>query len=73
MNLSTISVGDLLTGFLFGMIGLYTFRVAKRDANLVAVMLSIALMGYSWVMPNVWANFAVGSVLTVLTIRALKN
>ena len=73
MNLSSIGMGDLLVGFLFGLVGLYTFRVAKRDTNLLALMLSIALMGYSWFVPNVWVNLGVGVVLTYLTVRALKN
>lgn len=70
--MESLSAGNLIAGFLFGLIGLYFFRIAKKDSNLMGLLFAISLMGYSWFVSNVWANWGVGIVLTVLGVRALR-
>jgi multisubunit Na+/H+ antiporter MnhE subunit len=65
------SIGNLIAGFLFGLIGLYLFRAAKREANLICLTLSLVLMIYPYFVSNEWATWGIGIVVTVFAYRSL--
>jgi hypothetical protein len=73
LNPEMFSTGNILASVLFSLIGMFAFRAAKRDSNLMALLCSMGLLGYSWFVTNVWANWGCGIVLSYFTIRALKN
>jgi hypothetical protein len=73
MNSEMLSPGNLLAGVIFGLLGLFLFRAAKRDANLPAIAFSLGLMGYSWFVTNVWANWGIGILLSFFAFRSLRN
>ena len=69
----SFSAANLIAGILFGLVGLYVLRIAKKDANLIGISLGLALMIYPYFVTSAWANFAIGLVLSVLAVRSLRE
>jgi multisubunit Na+/H+ antiporter MnhE subunit len=57
------SFSSLMSGFIFGVIGFYVVRHAKKDANIIAVVLGIALMIYPYFVSGDWLPWIVGIAL----------
>jgi hypothetical protein len=55
---------QLLWGLLFGSVGLGFFLYGKKQRAPVPLVCGLALMGYSYFVPNVWALVAIGTALT---------
>jgi len=73
MDFSALSTGNLIAGFLFGIVGLCVMKVAKRDVNLTGLSLGLALMIYPYFVTNVWANWGIGIVLSFFAFRSLNS
>jgi predicted membrane protein len=61
-----VEVSILLWGVLFSSIGLGFFIYGKKQRAPVPLVCGIALMAYSYFIPNVIALVAVGIVLTAI-------
>ena len=57
---------QLLWGLLFGSIGLGFFLYGKKQRAPVPLICGIALMGYAYFVPNVWALVGIGIGLTAI-------
>lgn len=62
-NLSQLSVSVFIAGFIFGIFGWFVFKQGKNEANGRRMMLGLALMTYGILVPNPWANWAIGAAL----------
>ncbi len=49
---------------LFGLVGVFYFRLGKSDSNVVMMMTGGGLLAYSFFVQGMWANLLVGGVLT---------
>lgn len=58
-----ISVSAILSGLLFGVIGLYVFRSGKKEGHLPHLALGIALMIYPYFTSTPLADWGLGVVL----------
>jgi multisubunit Na+/H+ antiporter MnhE subunit len=57
------SVSSLLAGFIFGVVGYYTLRHAKKNANIAASVLAVTLMVYPYFISGAWLTWIVGFAL----------
>lgn len=57
------SISSLFAGFLFGVIGFYLLRSAKRRGNLYWVPIGIGLMVYPYFVSSAWLNWGIGILL----------
>jgi len=55
---------NLLSGFIFGIIGWYAFLHGKREKSWRPMVIGIVLMVYPYFVPNTLLAFAIGSALT---------
>jgi len=69
----TCTPGNLIAGILFGIVGLYVMKVAKKDVNLTGLGLGLTLMIYPYFVTNVLLNWGIGIVLSFFAIQALRN
>jgi len=53
----------LFCGFVFGVIGIWMFRQGKKNANVSAIIISIALMVYPYFISSTWLAWLIGIVL----------
>ncbi|MBK1881481.1 hypothetical protein JIN85_03580 [Luteolibacter pohnpeiensis] len=60
------STPNIIAGILFGIIGFVAFSYGKKMELWKPMSIGLALMGYSWLVPNIWANWIVGILLCVL-------
>lgn len=58
-----ISVSSLVASLIFGLIGLYLFRYARRKNSLSLVFVAIVLMCYPLVTSGPWQDWGVGVAL----------
>lgn len=67
------SIGYLMAGFIFGILGIYIFRQGKREANFKRITLGIALMVYPYFVDNEWLVWGIGLTLAIsnYTVRWL--
>jgi hypothetical protein len=72
MNLNNISVSGLLAGLIFGTLGLYVLRLAKREANMGALGIGMAMMIYPYFVESAWLTWGIGVGLTVMAVRSLR-
>ena len=59
------SLSGLFSGFLFGVIGMYLFKVAKQSANFPLVGIAILLMIYPYFTSGPLLDWGVGIALCV--------
>ena len=60
------STPNIIAGILFSIVGFVAFSYGKKMGMWKPMSIGLALMGYSWFVPNVWANWIVGTALCVL-------
>jgi len=63
------SVGSLLAGLLFGTLGIYFFRLGKREMNFRLMGVASMLFLYSYFIYNPYLCWGIGIVLTVLSFK----
>ncbi|MCB0351543.1 MAG: hypothetical protein KDD38_10190 [Bdellovibrionales bacterium] len=68
MNID-FSPASLLSGFIFGVFGIYVFREGKRRQSFSLYFIGVALMGYTYLTPNVYWDWGIGSALLYLAYR----
>jgi hypothetical protein len=61
-----MDVASLLWGVLFSSIGLGYFLYGRKQQQLLLLLCGIGLMGYPFLVSNVWALVAIGVGLMVL-------
>jgi hypothetical protein len=59
----------LFWGFVFGTIGFWMFRQAKRRGDGRLIGLAVALLVYPYFVANPWLCFAIGSALSFCAYR----
>jgi hypothetical protein len=58
------SVSSIAAGFIFGVIGLYLVRRAKREANIASLLIGVAMMIYPYFIENDYLIWGIGVALT---------
>ena len=61
----SFSVSTLIASFIFGIVGLWLFREAKKRGQLANILIAIALMVYPMFVSSVWKTWAIGIGLCV--------
>ena len=62
----SINWGSIIANLIFGSIGFVAFMYGKKEKNWRVLSISIALMAYTYFVPNVWLIYLIGIGLTVL-------
>jgi glucose uptake protein GlcU len=57
------SVSSILAGIIFGIVGIYVYRHAKKNGNIIVVCLGIAMMVYPYIVSGDWLTWIVGFAL----------
>lgn len=57
------SVSGLAAGFVFGVIGLFLVRRAKREAHIPSLFIGVAMMAYPYFVENAYLLWGIGVVL----------
>ena len=65
------SVSNLVAGLLFGVFGIYFFRIGKKNVNLKVMLSGFALMAYPYFVENKYATWGIGVVLTLFSYLSL--
>jgi hypothetical protein len=63
------SFSALMASLIFGIFGIYLFRLGKKRSHGLLVAIAVALMGYPYFVENEWAIWGIGIALTVLGYR----
>lgn len=66
----SLSIAELVAGFLFGSIGFVAFVYGKREALWRPMFTGLALMIYPYFVAQTLPLFAIGTVLTVSLLFA---
>ncbi|MDD5226328.1 MAG: hypothetical protein PHV97_03975 [Candidatus Omnitrophica bacterium] len=61
-----MNTANILASVIFGSIGFGALIYGKKQSNLKALVIGVALMVYPYFVPNPIALFTIGAVLTVL-------
>ena len=67
------SLGNIFAGFLFGTIGFFLIRLGKREGNLRAAGIGVALCLYPYFFDNPYLLWGIGLGLCTLAYRCLQN
>jgi hypothetical protein len=59
-------LSTILASLVFSIVGLFVFRLGKRNAHLKLMIIGVALMTYTYFTGNVWADWLVGVGLSVM-------
>lgn len=59
------SPGSLLVSTIFGIVGVYYFKLGKGDGNAVKMLAGVGLMIYSFLVKGMWANLLVGLAIAL--------
>lgn len=65
------SLSNLAAGFVFGVFGVYFLRIAKREANIAGLFISLGLLIYPYFIDNTYLVWGIGSVLTFFAYRTI--
>ncbi|MBY0471981.1 hypothetical protein K2X30_12515 [bacterium] len=65
-------MSSILSGLIFGSIGLWMVRESRRRANTYFMLIGIALMVYPYFSKNVWTDWGIGIGLCYLAYE-LRN
>lgn len=63
MGVSHFSWWSLLAAFVFGIVGVYAFRIGKREGNFGVVFTGIAMMVYPMFTNGPWMDWILGFAL----------
>ena len=58
-----LSLSSIMSGLIFGIIGIWLFRRGKRQANLRILCVGLTLMFYPYFTKGPWADWGVGLAL----------
>lgn len=61
-----METASFILSFLFGTFGLGYFVYGKKQANWIAMVAGVGLMGFPYFVSNIWFMVAVGLVLMAL-------
>jgi glucose uptake protein GlcU len=64
--MTEISGSNLLAGFIFGVLGFYFLKEAKKRSNLPWFLIGITLIVYPYFVTNAFLNWALGLVLVFI-------
>ncbi len=64
-ELFDLSINSIAAGLVFGIFGIYIFRMGKRDFNYLQVFIGLALMIYPYFVSHNILIWLVGIILTV--------
>jgi hypothetical protein len=64
-----MTAGKIILGFIFGAIGLWMIREAKRRVNFNSLFIGIALVVYTYFTPNAWWDLGIGIVLCLIAYK----
>ncbi|MBF0491715.1 MAG: hypothetical protein HQM15_02935 [Deltaproteobacteria bacterium] len=60
-----LSLGSVFISLIFSIVGISAWRYGKAKASGRHMLLGVALMAYSYFVPNEWASLAVGLGLSL--------
>ena len=60
------SFSALMASLIFGIFGMYLFKLAKKRSHGLLIAVAIALMVYPYFVTNVFLTWAIGIVLTIV-------
>lgn len=63
------SPSALIAGFVFGVIGFYLFRNAKKNSSIPNIVIGIVLMTYPYLIQNDYLLWVLGFLLTLMAYR----
>jgi multisubunit Na+/H+ antiporter MnhE subunit len=67
------SLSTIAAGFIFGVIGFYLFRHAKKKVNYPLILISVLLMTFNMFTSNPWQDWGVGAVLCGIAYYMLQD
>ena len=66
----SFTASSLISGFVFGVIGIYLFRAGKKEVSFSWVLIAIALMSYTFFTAGTaygaWLDWGIGLALCAL-------
>lgn len=54
---------------IFSLLGIWAIKEGRREANIKQLLLGIALVGYSYVTPETWQVWLIGTALSVAVFK----
>ena len=60
------SFSGLFATLLFSLIGMAAFGYGKKNQNPRAMLIGAALLGYTYIVSDVWLTYGIGLALTAL-------
>ncbi len=54
---------------MFSLLGMWAIKEGRREANIKQLLLGIALVGYSYVTPETWQVWLIGTALSVAVFK----
>jgi hypothetical protein len=63
-------MSGLLSGFVFGTLGIYVFKQAKANGQFIRLFIAIAMMVYPYFVQNDWLVWVIGGGLFWLSFQA---
>jgi dolichol kinase len=67
------SFSALMASLIFGIFGMYLFKLARKRSHGLLIGISVALMVYPYFVTNVFLTWAIGIVLTVVGYKMALN
>ena len=61
-----LSISSVMAGLIFSSIGLWMLRRGRVKGDNRIVVIGVLLMGYSYLTPNPWFDWGIGSILCYL-------
>lgn len=68
--MTQFSVATFLAAFVFGVFGWFILKHGRREANGKRMFLGLLLMTYGLLVPNAYANWAIGAALLAINYYA---
>jgi predicted alpha/beta hydrolase len=59
-------LSTIFASLIFSVVGLFVFRLGKREGQLKLMIIGVVLMTYTYFTGNVWADWLVGLGLSAL-------
>ncbi|MBI3555131.1 MAG: hypothetical protein HY074_02560 [Deltaproteobacteria bacterium] len=66
------SISALTAGFIYGVMGVWLIRYAKREAHIPSVVFGVALLVYPYFIENIYLLWGIGAVILVLAYKMAK-
>jgi hypothetical protein len=59
-------LSTIFASLIFSIVGLFVFRLGKREGHLKLMIIGVALMTYTYFTGNMWADWLVGIGLSAM-------